>query len=38
MTGRTTGEEEDPQGPGKEENHLHPPIRERHNDWRQEEG
>ena len=36
--GRAPGEEEDPQGPRQEEDNLHPPIRKRHHDWRQEKG
>ena len=38
MTGRASREEEDSQGPCQEENILHPPICERHNDWWKEEG
>jgi len=36
-TGRATGEEEDAQGPREEENHIHPPFRQRHHDRWQEE-
>ena len=35
--GRTTREEEDTQGPCEEENHIHPPLRQRHDDRWQEE-
>ena len=35
--GRTTGEEEDTEGPCEEENHIHPPFRQRDDDRRQEE-
>ena len=35
--GRTTREEEDAQGPGEEAHHVHPPLRQRHHDRRQEE-
>ena len=34
-TGRAPGEEEDPQGPREEENHIHSPFRQRHHDRRQ---
>ena len=36
--GRTSGEEEDPQGPSEETDHLHSTIRERYHDRRKEEG
>ena len=36
--GRTSREEEDPQGPRQEENNLHPTIRQCDNDWWQEKG
>lgn len=38
FAGRTSGEEEDAQGPSQEENNIHSTIRERHNDWRKEKG
>jgi hypothetical protein len=37
VIGRTTREEEDTQGPGEEAHHIHPPLRECHHDWWQEE-
>ncbi len=37
-TGGATGEEEDTEGARKEENHIHPPIRQCHYDWWEEEG
>ena len=36
--GRTTREEEDPQGPCEEEDNLHPSLRQRHHDRWEEEG
>merc|ERR1712225_122343 len=35
--GWATREEEDPQGPREEENHIHPPFRERYPHWWQAE-
>jgi len=37
-TGWASRKEKDPQGPRKEENYIHPPIRERYAHWWQEEG
>ncbi len=37
-SGRATREEENSQGPGEEENNIHPPVRQCHHDRRQEEG
>jgi len=36
-TGRAAGEEEGPQGPREEARSIHPPLRQRHHDRRQEE-
>lgn len=36
--GRTSREEEDTQGPGEEENNIHPAVRECHDDGWEEEG
>jgi len=36
-TGRATGKEEDAQGPREEAHLVHPPLRQRHHDWWQEE-
>jgi hypothetical protein len=38
ITGRAPREEEDAQGPCKEENNIHPTIRECYDDWWEEEG
>lgn len=38
LAGRTSGEEEDAQGPSQEENLIHPTICERHHDRRKEKG
>ena len=37
VTGRAPREEEAAQGPREEAHHIHPPLRQRHHDRRQEE-